>query len=297
MNVASHTLTVLAPGHSLHSVGEGPLSGRSTATTVMLWLAVLAGLLFAGGLFAGFFFFAGDYTPPPQPQPSKSSTPTPRLTTQPATPSPTANDPLANVNTASPEFAIQSRVFICYTPKKPLVAAGPQRTLATARVQWAMTQVGYNGGEIDGWFTAQTQAAVRDLQQSNGLKVDARVGPETWLLIEESICGGPATAAPVLASLANFDPDSEQFAAAAYSVLCSMVALPDVTQATYDVPPVLLAQYALNQGDPVKISVDGQFGDVTQSQLRAFQMRSGVKVTGIVDAPTWKKLRTGICPA
>ena len=245
----------------------------------MLWLAVLAGLLFAGGLFGAFFLFAGDYTPPPQPQPSKSSAPTPRPTSQPPTPTPTTTDPLANV-----------------TPKKPLVSAGPTRTMETARVQWAMTQAGYNGGEIDGWFTAQTQAAVRDLQQSNGLKADSRVGPETWALIEESICGGPATAVPLLTSLVDYDPESERFEAAAYSVLCSMVALPDVTTTTYDEPPVLLAQYALNQGDPVKIAVDGQFGDVTQAQLRAFQMRSGLKVSGIVDAPTWKKLRTGICP-
>ncbi|MCX6460546.1 MAG: peptidoglycan-binding protein [Actinobacteria bacterium] len=278
-------------------MGEGPLSGRSAATTVLLWLAVLAGLLFAGGLFAGFFFVAGDYTPPPQPQPSKSSTPTPSITARPATPSPSANDPLANINTASPEFAIQSRAFLCYTVKKAVVAPGPARTLGIARVQWALTAAGYNAGEIDGWFTAQTQAAVRELQNSNGIKLDSRVGPETWQLLEQSVCGGGATGIPVLASLVDFDPESEQFGAAAYSVLCSMVALPDVTTATYDVPPVLLAQYALNQGDPVKISVDGQFGDVTQAQLKAFQMRSGAKVTGAVDAPTWKKLRTGICPA
>jgi peptidoglycan hydrolase-like protein with peptidoglycan-binding domain len=192
---------------------------------------------------------------------------------------------------------MQSRAYICYTPAKAAVGAGPVRTLDIARVQWAMTAAGYNGGEIDGWFTAQTQAAVRDLQQSNGVKVDSRVGPETWRLIEDAVCGGPATKAPELSSLVDYDPESEKFAAAAYTVLCSSAALPNVSALTYDTPPVLLTQFALNLNDPVKVGIDGQFGEVTTAQLKAYQLRSGLPSTGSVDAFTWKKLRTDICPA
>ena len=50
---------------------------------------------------------------------------------------------------------------------------------AVSKLQTVLNEHGY-GLAVDGIFGAKTQAAVRDYQKKNGLKLDGIAGKETW---------------------------------------------------------------------------------------------------------------------
>ena len=69
---------------------------------------------------------------------------------------------------------------------------------AVSKLQTVLNQHGYDLA-VDGIFGVKTQAAVRDYQQRNGLKLDGIAGPETWgsLLAQPTapVSGGSAGSA------------------------------------------------------------------------------------------------------
>ena len=52
--------------------------------------------------------------------------------------------------------------------------------IAVRGLQRRLNEAGYDAGEIDGLFGAQTEAAVKAFQEANGLDADGIVGPQTW---------------------------------------------------------------------------------------------------------------------
>ncbi len=48
------------------------------------------------------------------------------------------------------------------------------------RIQSALKQAGFYDGSVDGKVGSKTKEAIRSFQQANGLKVDGKVGPQTW---------------------------------------------------------------------------------------------------------------------
>jgi peptidoglycan hydrolase-like protein with peptidoglycan-binding domain len=73
---------------------------------------------------------------------------------------------------------------------EPLLQIG-STGLPVRRAQKRMSLVGYDVGGIDGRYGTQTQAAVKKLQQQNGLGVDGIVGPQTWSAIDALENEGP----------------------------------------------------------------------------------------------------------
>jgi len=57
-------------------------------------------------------------------------------------------------------------------------------------LQQALTAAGYDPGPADGTYGEQTEAAVVAFQQSNGLSVDGRVGPETAAALNSALATG-----------------------------------------------------------------------------------------------------------
>jgi len=58
------------------------------------------------------------------------------------------------------------------------------RAPVVGKMQQLLIRAGFRPGPIDGYFGAQTLAAVRAFQHARGLKVDGFVGPITWAALE-----------------------------------------------------------------------------------------------------------------
>jgi peptidoglycan hydrolase-like protein with peptidoglycan-binding domain len=106
-------------------------------------------------------------------------------------------------------------------------------------------------GDVDGVFSPQTEDAVKDFQQSNGLVVDGVVGPVTWSHVHPYREASPALRAGSLG------------------------------------PVVAMLQGVLKTGFGYSGAIDGIFGPVTEAVVRQYQADSGLPVTGVMDEPTW----------
>ena len=62
---------------------------------------------------------------------------------------------------------------------EPVLRKG-SKGLPVRRLQKRMSLAGFDTGGVDGRFGANTERAVRELQQQFGLDVDGIVGPDTW---------------------------------------------------------------------------------------------------------------------
>jgi len=105
--------------------------------------------------------------------------------------------------------------------------------------------------DVTGIFGPQTEQAVKDFQQSNGLVVDGVVGPITWGHIHPYREASPTLQAGSLG------------------------------------PIVAMLQGVLKTGFGYTGPIDGIFGPVTEAVVRKYQTDSGLPVTGIMDERTW----------
>ena len=53
------------------------------------------------------------------------------------------------------------------------------------KIQQALKNAGYYQGDIDGKLGKQSRQAIRDFQKANNLKVDGKVGENTWAVLKE----------------------------------------------------------------------------------------------------------------
>ena len=62
---------------------------------------------------------------------------------------------------------------------EPLPPQGPYKP-TDREVQVALKNAGFYNGSIDGKIGAMTQKAIKEFQQAKGLKIDGKVGLNTW---------------------------------------------------------------------------------------------------------------------
>lgn len=65
--------------------------------------------------------------------------------------------------------------------------------LPVRRLQSRMSAVGFDTGGVDGRFGAETEQAVKQLQQRSELGVDGVVGAKTWAIVDALENEGPAS--------------------------------------------------------------------------------------------------------
>jgi len=104
---------------------------------------------------------------------------------------------------------------------------------------------------VTGVFGPETEQAVKDFQQSNGLVVDGVVGPITWSHIHPYREASPTLQAGSLG------------------------------------PVVAMMQGVLKTGFGYAGAIDGVFGPVTETVVGQYQTNAGLPATGVVDERTW----------
>jgi peptidoglycan hydrolase-like protein with peptidoglycan-binding domain len=135
---------------------------------------------------------------------------------------------------------------------------------AVSQLQKDLARLGFYKGSIDGWFGPKTLDAVKDFQNSQGLKVDGLVGSKTKAALN--------------AALAN---NTRDYGAKDLTLGSQGSA---VSQLQKD-----LAQLGFYKG-----SIDGWFGPKTLDAVKDFQKSQGLKVDGLVGSKTKAILNTAL---
>ena len=133
----------------------------------------------------------------------------------------------------------------------------------------------------NGQFGADTDAAVRQFQRTNGLSVDGVIGPATWNRITQIWVG--------VTRLADINSEG---------VRVGIGATPPnvVLRSGSSGNAVRELQWLLNyisqyyQVVPGDLAVDGRFGPMTQNSVREFQRNFNLVADGIVGPATWNRL-------
>jgi peptidoglycan hydrolase-like protein with peptidoglycan-binding domain len=112
-------------------------------------------------------------------------------------------------------------------------------------------------GPITGTFDASLETAVKNFQQANGLAVDGIVGPATWA---------------ALPAYREASPELKQGAKG---------------PAVGWLQKTLAGANIAVQFTPYAGAIDGIFGPMTESSLRALQSWAGITVDGIAGDQTW----------
>lgn len=123
-------------------------------------------------------------------------------------------------------------------------------------LQFILNQFGYNLS-VDGIFGANTEKAVRDFQQKNGLSVDGLVGQNTWR---------------TLLNLPTYPLLKRGYSGSYVKFLQQ-----------------LLESYLIPVG-----TIDGIFGSRTENAVKQFQQENNLSVDGIVGKNTWNALTTNL---
>jgi peptidoglycan hydrolase-like protein with peptidoglycan-binding domain len=141
-----------------------------------------------------------------------------------------------------------------HNPGQPTIAPGATGE-PVRRLQRALRRTPDPALAVDGSFGPQTERALKEFQQGNGLTVDGICGPLTWAKLPD---GGPM---PVLQ-----DGSEGQVVRRLQEVLTNG---------------------APGQWGTTPQGVDGIFGPHTKASVEAFQRWGGVAQDGIVGDQTW----------
>jgi peptidoglycan hydrolase-like protein with peptidoglycan-binding domain len=158
-------------------------------------------------------------------------------------------------------------------PALKLGSRGPQVT----ELQAALKLLGFYNGEVDGIFSAATEAAVSEFQQAAGTRADGIVGEDTWnRLFPEAATSAIATA-PVPADNSQVNPPAPQ-------TNLTVLRRGMRGDAVRDLQEKLRAKGFLQS------RADGVFGRQTQVAVKALQRQYQLPADGIVGPATWEVL-------
>ena len=107
----------------------------------------------------------------------------------PETTSKTGSEVTAPAVWASPSLTSQGQLA-------PLPPGGPYEP-ASSEIQAALKNAGYYAGLIDGKIGPLSKKAIEEFQKANALKVDGKIGPNTWALLSKYLNSVPTPSKPI----------------------------------------------------------------------------------------------------
>src|SRR5215204_1921500 len=222
-----------------------------------------------------------DLTDPDQTQPTTAPAPT-QPTAAPAQKAPTAT----KVDTKD---QLSKEKIICNPAEQLLVKDSSGNAVRV--LQTILTQMGYDPKTIDGKFGPNTEKAVIQFQEKNGLVKDGKVGKNTWTklcalykqtkttTLEDLIGGGDKAGGGVVPVREN--------------EVCKITKL-DLKSGDIGDDIVILQKNLKELGYyPYDVDLTAKkFGPQTEMSVRLFQISNKLPVTGIVDKITHEKICT-----
>ncbi len=134
--------------------------------------------------------------------------------------------------------------------------------------------------EPDGFFSDDTERAVRDFQTIFGLESDGIVGKATWYKIQQIYNAvkklNELNSEGITQSEVTQQFDTELSVGDSGNDVANLQVYIDYLSAYYNTIP--------------SVTVDGDFGNATEESVRAIQRTFDLPVTGVVDAATWEAL-------
>lgn len=189
--------------------------------------------------------------------------------------------------------------FDAPNPPPPRLKPGATGPFVT-KLQELLTAAGH---EVSGpaTFGPGTEAALRAFQTARGLDVDAIAGPNTWAALMAPAPDAAPEVKPPPPPPAGATTEEPPPSTTPPPVVTQRPAKPDFSQYPRLGPKAsgsdvhhlqtLLTQLEFDTG-----GVEGNFGDLTEAAVRAFQTEHGLEVDGWVGPTTWKALLAAVEP-
>ncbi|MBX7245584.1 MAG: peptidoglycan-binding protein [Candidatus Sumerlaeaceae bacterium] len=190
------------------------------------------------------------------------------------------------------------------TPK-PELAFNPD----VAKAQELLTKLGHNVGTVDGKRGQRTEMTLIAFQKKNNLKADGEANKGTLALLEKQVADLSAPKTPeakpevVIAAATAPAKPADQTAVVAPAAEPQFVVLKNEPKTVAAVPvdpgpvptlrrmsDVQKLQERLLVAGTYTGAADGKWGQLTVDAMKAFQEKSGLKVTGKPNKETWAKL-------
>ena len=154
---------------------------------------------------------------------------------------------------------------VAYATNTEVLLSQGDNGQAVTQLQTVLKQKGYYNSDITGYFDLDTQNAVIQFQQDNGLSADGTVGAQTG----ESLFGEDYLV--LLASLSNADEAILSPGDSGDDVVRLQERLSELEYYDYD-------------------TITGYFGPVTEESVKKFQNSAGLSESGIADNDTLSAL-------
>ena len=140
-------------------------------------------------------------------------------------------------------------------------------------IQVALDNLGYNTGTKDGRMGQKTREAIKEFQESMGIKNTGYIDQRTWRQIEDIRRTNDGGASEDASRIEVRSAYSEK----------------DIPSGEFKPTTKEIQRTLKNAGfDPG--AVDGKMGPRTQQAVKEFQRAKGLKVDGKVGAKTWREL-------
>lgn len=176
---------------------------------------------------------------------------------------------------------------------RPTLRSGSQGAEVT-ELQAALKLLGYFDGAVDGVFAESTATAVSRFQQAAGLNQDGVVGPATWdrlfpLTPNSTIASPSPTATAAAPKPSSPKPTAPSAGSISPPARETMAEFP-ILRLGMKGPAVTRLQERLKAVGVFAGTIDGVFGEETQTAVKAAQKNFQLEADGVVGPATWSAL-------